>query len=168
MGGGGLYGDLRAGVWRQETTSFPYVATTSDFPPWSPQAGPVIRYPSYWTTGLCPEHRAVDREPAEPTGSGLPASSSAPHIATSANGENLSGPQEEFSRLPLRVSHCFATFHGPVTARGVDLSCWVWCGIPSAWRSPTTRCPGGNIPSRPSAEFARLAPGAARGDPRGG
>jgi hypothetical protein len=39
-------------------------------------------------------------------------------------------------------------------------------GIPSIWRSPTTRCPGGNMSLnyRPS---ARLAPGAARGSPWG-
>jgi hypothetical protein len=28
----------------------------------------------------------------------------------------------------------------------VDLARWGWCGIPSTGRSPTTRCPGGNIP----------------------
>jgi hypothetical protein len=32
-------------------------------------------------------------------------------------------------------------------------------GIPSAWRSPTTRCPGGNILAPPSAELAMFAPG---------
>jgi hypothetical protein len=41
-------------------------------------------------------------------------------------------------------------------------------GIPSAWRSPTTRCPGGNILAPLSAELAMLAPGAPGGSPRGG
>jgi hypothetical protein len=40
----------------------------------------------------------------------------------------------------------------------VDLARWVLCGIPSAWRSPTTRCPEGNILSQPPAELARLCP----------
>jgi hypothetical protein len=33
-------------------------------------------------------------------------------------------------------------------------------GIPSAWRSPTTRSPGGKHPAPPPAELAMLAPGA--------
>jgi hypothetical protein len=41
-------------------------------------------------------------------------------------------------------------------------------GIPSAWRSPTTRCPGGNILAPLSAELAMLAPRAPGGSPRGG
>jgi hypothetical protein len=49
-----------------------------------------------------------------------------------------------------------------------DLARWDRWGIPSTWRSPTTRCPGGNIRCQPQAELARLAPGAARGSPRGG
>ena len=34
--GGGLQGDLRAGLWRQKANPFSYVASTSVFPPWSP------------------------------------------------------------------------------------------------------------------------------------
>ena len=41
------------------------------------------------------------------------------------------------------------------------------CGIPSAWRSPTTRWPG-QRPAPPPAELAMLAPGAPGGSPRGG
>jgi hypothetical protein len=61
--------------------------------------------------------------------------------------------------LLLQVSQRFPTSHGPVTARGVGLARWVLCGIPSAWRSPTTRCPGGNIVFSLLAACARLAPG---------
>jgi hypothetical protein len=60
--------------------------------------------------------------------------------------EDPSASPEGMLLLLLRVSHCFPTSHGPATARGVDLARWVWCGIPSAWRSLTTRCPGATSP----------------------
>ena len=34
----------------------------------------------------------------------------------------------------------------PLSAGITDLACWGLGSIPSAWRSPTTRCPGGNTP----------------------
>jgi hypothetical protein len=40
----------------------------------------------------------------------------------------------------------------------VDLPRWSSCGIPSAWRSPTMRCLGGNIPSQPRTSLPGLPP----------
>jgi hypothetical protein len=41
----------------------------------------------------------------------------------------------------------------------VDLARWGRCGIPSAWRSPTTRCPGGNNPPNRWPSLPGLPPG---------
>jgi len=53
----------------------------------------------------------------------------------------------------------------PGDGPGVDLGRWVLCGIPSIWRSPTARPPGGNSPMEPARASSGCAPGMPCGSP---